>query len=112
MSEGKMSYYCVIPAKIMHDKKLNATAKLLYGEIAGLANDKGYCWASNGYFEERFECSDRTIINLLNSLIEQDYIKKEFIFSKENPNQVLERRLYINDSFIPILKQKKFHQGG
>ena len=51
MSEEQLkSYYAIIPANVRYDPDLTPNAKLLYGEITALTNDKGYCWASNNYF--------------------------------------------------------------
>ncbi|HBI1964003.1 TPA: helix-turn-helix domain-containing protein, partial [Enterococcus faecalis] len=43
-------YYAIIPAIVRYDNHLNGNAKLLYGELTALANEKGYCWATNQYF--------------------------------------------------------------
>lgn len=107
--EVRMGYYCVIPAMILDDNELSADEKILYGRIAGLANKEGYCYASNSYFENSFKGKngkpkDRaTIIRWLNHIEEKGYIKRINIYHKENPNQIIERRIYLVDKFNPTL---------
>ncbi len=73
------SYYAVIPANVRYDKDISPNAKLLYGEITSLCNDKGYCWATNSYFMNLYNVSDRTIRNLLKQLSDKKYIKIEML---------------------------------
>ena len=94
-SKKELSFFCVIPAPVILDKELMPNAKLLYGLIAGLENEKGYCWAKNSYFEKSLNCSKDTIIRMLNSLEQKGFIGKEIIYSKQNPSQVIERHLYV-----------------
>ena len=70
------SYYAVIPANVRYCKDIPMGAKLLYGEISSLTNEKGYCWAKNSYFEELYQVDKKTIIRWINKLIELNFIKK------------------------------------
>lgn len=79
MVDSRPNYYAIIPANVRYDTDLSANAKLLYGEITSLCNSKGYCWASNQYFASLYNCSDRTIQNLLKQLSDKKYIKIRII---------------------------------
>lgn len=89
------NYYAIIPANVRYDKNLTPNAKLLYGEITALCNEKGYCWANNSYFSDLYGVSKKTISNWISSLDERGFIKTEMIF-KENSKEIRERRIYIN----------------
>lgn len=102
MSESKPSYYAIIPANVRYDKDLSPNAKLLYGEITSLCNEKGYCWANNRYFMELYNISDRQIRNLLKQLSDGKYINIELT---NNTN----RKIYITETpeknFLPLGKK-------
>ena len=101
-------YYAVIPANVRYDKNIPANAKLLYGEITALANDKGYCWASNSYFAELYEVSKETISRWISKLEKSGYVNVQIIY-KENTKEIIERRIYING--IPqIVNEKTYVQ--
>ena len=59
--EDFKSYYAIIPANVRYDKDLPANAKLLYGEITALCNEKGICWATNDYFAKLYDVSKTSI---------------------------------------------------
>lgn len=83
----KKSYYAIIPASVRYCKKLENGARLLYGEITALCNEKGYCWASSKYFSDLYEVSDRTIRRWLAKLEKNKFIKVEI--------KGLERKIYL-----------------
>lgn len=89
MDELKPNYYAVIPANVRYDTDIPPNAKLLYGEITSLCNQKGYCWATNDYFSSLYGVSERTIQNLLKQLFDKNYIKIEI---KDNHK----RLIYLN----------------
>lgn len=73
----KKSYYAIIPANVRYDTELTPNAKLLYGEITVLCNEKGYCWASNRYFADLYEVSNVTISNWISQLVDKGYLYRE-----------------------------------
>ena len=85
------SYYAILPAYVRYDKELSSTAKLLYAEITALCNEKGYCWATNQYFSDLYNVSDRQIRNLLKVLVDKNYIK---IIIEQNTK----RRIFLIDT--------------
>lgn len=88
------SYYAIIPANVRYDAKLTPNAKLLYGEITALCNEKGYCWAGNAYFAELYSVSKVSISKWIGSLIEQGYIVSDMQY-KEGSKEILHRYLRI-----------------
>lgn len=89
----KKSFYSVIPATVRYDKNLSPAAILFYGEITALANEKGYCWASNDYFCELYEVSESTLRRWIKQLTDSGHIKSE-IDQKENTK----RKIYISEA--------------
>lgn len=73
----KKGYYAIIPANVRYDESLTPNAKLLYGEITALCNEKGYCWATNGYFAELYNVSKVSISKWIGSLKDAGYVSVE-----------------------------------
>ena len=90
------NYYAIIPADVRYDKRLKPLARLLYGEITALCNEKGYCWASNSYFAKLYEVSDITISRYISELKEYGYIKCIYDKTQENIDK---RKIYIIPSY-------------
>lgn len=95
------AYYAVIPANVRYDEMLKDKAKLLYGEITALTNEKGFCWASNSYFAELYNVAKETISRLLRNLCERGYIKIEIVYKNR---EIVGRKIYVQTS-IPIDKK-------
>lgn len=94
MEEQQRSYYAIIPANVRYDKDLAPNAKLLYGEITALCNEKGYCWATNQYFAELYNVSDRTIKNWISQLTDKGYIQRSVKY-REGTKEIEQRKLFI-----------------
>ncbi|MCM0724336.1 conserved phage C-terminal domain-containing protein [Latilactobacillus curvatus] len=88
------NYYAIIPANVRYDKRLIQGAKLLYGELTALSNQKGYCWASNNYFMKLYEVSRFTIQAWLKSLEDCGYINRQVIY-KEGSKEIQARYIGI-----------------
>lgn len=95
MEEQQKAYYAIIPANVRYDKDLAPNAKLLYGEITALCNEKGYCWASNQYFAELYGVSVLSIKRWVNSLVTKGYVYRT-LTCKPNSKEVDKRILSID----------------
>lgn len=92
MEEQQRAYYAVIPATVRYDKTLPANAKLLYGEITALCNERGYCFASNQYFAELYGVSKRSVSEWINALVDRGCIQS-MVKYKDGTKEIQERRL-------------------
>lgn len=72
---AKPAFWAVLPAAVRYDEELPPNAKLLYAEISALTDQRGYCYASNAYFQGLYLLSERTIQNLLKALKNGGYIR-------------------------------------
>ena len=98
------SYYAIIPANVRYDDELTPNAKLLYGEITALCNEKGYCWATNNYFAELYGVSKTSISKWIKQLIDKGYIKSQIKYH-DGTKEIKNRYLYIGS--IPIEEKLK-----
>jgi hypothetical protein len=75
--EFKENYYVVIPVRLLQDRSISSTAKLVYGQIVALSNKYGFCWAGNRYFAELFKVSEETIRVSIEILVKKGYLRTE-----------------------------------
>lgn len=112
MEEQQKAYYAIIPANVRYDKDLAPNAKLLYGEITALCNEKGYCWASNQYFADLYHSSISAVQKWVSALVKKGYINLELVY-KEGTKQVLHRKLCITPGVnIYITSHKNLYDPG
>ena len=88
------NYYAIIPANVRYDEDLPTGARLLYGELTALSNEKGYCWATNSYFSNLYKVTTVTISNWITKLENKGYIERKIIY-KDGSKEIKERRIYI-----------------
>jgi uncharacterized phage protein (TIGR02220 family) len=108
--DNKKSYYAIIPANVRYDERLTPNAKLLYGEITALCNEKGYCWANNEYFASLYCVSKVSVSKWIQSLIEFGYIESKLNYV-EGSKQIFNRYLSlvgypIKENFNTPIKEK------
>lgn len=92
-------YYSILPANVRYDKNLNASTKLFYAELTALANEKGYCWASNGYFADLYGVTKQTISVWIKLLRDKEYIKTKIEYF-EGTRNIKRRLIFINNNFL------------
>ena len=93
-----VNYYVIIPERVLHDNRLTPLARLIYGELAALANINGFAWISNQKIANKYDVSLATIKRSLSLLKDFGYIKTE-VFYKENSKEVERRNIYIEGGF-------------
>lgn len=94
MEDQQKAYYAIIPAEVRYDKDLPPNAKLLYGEITALCNDKGYCWATNQYFADLYKVSKITVSRWISTLNRKGYISIDTLY-REGTKELIGRHIYI-----------------
>lgn len=85
------SYYLTIPGPVFDDSRLSLNAKCLYGLIQSLSNKRGYCWATNQHFAERFGADQRSIQRWLTEL-------KDCLLIEIETSETGVREIYSNES--------------
>ena len=77
--EESPNYYGILPASVRYCKDLNPHAKILYTELSALTNKNGYCHATNAYFANLYQVSERAITKWFKELSEYGFIEIQII---------------------------------
>jgi len=99
--QNKPSYYAIIPSAVRYCEELKFAERLLYGEITALAGKEGYCFATNKYFADLYKVIPGTISRWISHLENLGFVNVKII--KDEKNQIIERRIYINDIYRDII---------
>ncbi len=97
--QEQRSYFAIIPANVRYDKEISANAKLLYGEVTALCNEKGYCWASNNYFANLYNVEKRTISRWISELTNKGFLQIRIIY--KSSGEVEQRILTLPQLVFP-----------
>lgn len=89
--------YISVCQVVMDEESLNVNIKTFYRDISKMCRIKGYCWAYNKYFAERYQVSARTIGRWIAKLVEQGYITSEIKYGKK-----IARHLRVNKGILEI----------
>lgn len=112
------NFYAIIPANVRYNENLCPNAKLLYGEITALCNNKGYCWANNMYFSELYKVTKQTISGWISELQKEKLISmkiskkegnKRIIAIKEKINTYIKKPEEVCEKRIIAIKEKPKH---
>lgn len=90
------NYYSILTANVRYDKNLKANEKLLFSEITALSNKYGYCTASNRYFAELYQVTDRVIRKWISDLAQLGYLK---IILVSKDGKIIGRKMYPSNNF-------------
>lgn len=103
----KKSFFAQIPSVVLCDSRLSSTAKLVYGEIFALANEKGSCYPSNAYLAAMLGITPRQISQCISALKQLELIEYE---TPNNNSRVIMISLRgIEQNFIG--DRRKLHRG-
>ena len=78
MKTSSPIHHVSIPSKVCFDTRLSASAKLLYGEIAHLCQERSYCPLSIHYFAGLYRVTTKTVVNWIAQLERADYLRVRY----------------------------------
>lgn len=93
--------FALIPAKVLYDDHIPATAKLLYGEIYRLSHANGYCYATNKDFMALLQRSENTVTDLIKALEAAGYIRVKLIRRFGATGDIVQRRIFVGQTLAP-----------
>lgn len=100
MEEILWEWYWIMPNKVLYDKELTPTQKLIFTIVSSLCAERWYCRASNSYIGDMLWVSIDTASEAINKLVDKWYLHS--VVDKKEGNK---RILTLSEKFrIPIGK--------
>ena len=106
----------VIPEAVLGDNRLTFLERVLLIEIVSLCKKNGYCWPTNRYFMDKFDCTKPTISKSISSLSKYNYIDIEINNSEKNNSkriirlsEVLKKRIMSIQENVNSIIQNNFN---
>ena len=84
--------YGIMPNKILKDKKISSTSKLVFCLISSLTAQSGYCWANNKYIASELNISERQVSRSIKQLSEYLNITNPY---NEKRSICLDKNVYV-----------------
>lgn len=100
--------YSIFADVVRHDNTLPFSCRILFAEIAALSKQKGYCFANNSYFSDKFEVSISSVSKWIHMLESKNYVYIEYI---RRGSHIKCRKIYLNTNLCDGYKYLKKKQG-
>ena len=109
----------VLPETVLGDNRLTYFERILLIDIVSLCKKNGYCWPTNRYFMNKFNCTKPTVSKSISSLSKYGYIDIEINNSETNNSkriirlsEVLKKRITSIQGNINTSIQNNFDDNG
>lgn len=97
--EHHKPFLTIIPFSVRNDTRLSASEKLFYGDLVGLSQAEGYCYAYNKWLAKTLEVSVSTIQEWILKLEKCGHITRDFT--------EVRRRIFIGQGFVKKQAENK-----
>lgn len=98
----ELSYYAVVPAQVLTSQAISDKSKLVYGVLASMAREDGYCWASNKALAAIMGCGERTISRAIAELTDVGELIVQDVGNGDRVGNH-ERRIYTRETAVRSL---------
>ncbi len=94
MTSNKKTY-SIFADVVRYDNELPFSCRIIFAEIAALSKQKGFCFANNSYFADKFDVSISSVSKWIHMLESKEYVYVEYI---RRGSHVKCRKIYLNTS--------------